>query len=202
MTMKLAARADFTRATYLPFETSAPNRNPRSLAEIAEVKDQATLSGQINTNLERYQDIMSALSKLDQTSSDLNKNPGEVAVSGAKVPGYGLTFDAYFKFEPSPTGKEQPVVAAELAEDGETVFTYRQETQGAETRLTATVFDRITGQEYQLAGPLNGVSEVTTNPKKSRVFDPRGDLRGDLGGGQSVDLGGDWYSGSWGTTPP
>lgn len=187
MNIRLIAKADFTKTAYLPFETASRDSNPRSLAEIAEAKDQVDFSNNINTSLEHYQNVVSELSQLDQKTSDLNRLPGEVAVSGAKLEGFQPSYDAYFKFQPSHTGQEQPVVSAELAENGKTVFAFRQESWGAETKLTATVVDRVSGQEYKIAGSLNGMAKFTTAPKEERS--------------QSAS-GGDWIFGSYGTSSP
>lgn len=186
MNMRLIARADLTKSAYLPFEVSASNPAPRSLAQIAETKEQLLISDQLNAKLQRYEDIVSVLSREDQKRSDLNRIPGEVAVSGAKIEGHESSFDAYLKFQPLPAGQEQEVYSVELAENGKTVFTFNQKTEGRRTRVNATVVDPISGQEFRISGPLNGWAEVTRNPPESSTPRP----------------GGNWLSGSRGTTPP
>jgi len=145
---------DRSKRAYLPFRVESRHA-PNSLSEAQEAKNARDLVTSVNKEIERLDGWVDWIAGLDQSSQDLNPQPGKVAVLGAIASAYAKPVDGYADFQSASSGQlvaKQEVEKAELKINGKSQLDYSR------TGDSIEVFVRQNGADtgFLISGSYGG----------------------------------------------
>jgi hypothetical protein len=163
MNFSLIQTVDLTKNAYIPVGLASTGR-PTTIEQAKQEKADSEVAYVVNDRLEVGEQWLSWVAAKDQSAEDLNKQPGEVAVVGAKYK--ATTVDAVVRFQKNDRGIEQPISSAELVLNNVLALRFEQSdpSYSGSTSISLPANSNVGG--FLIHGAVGKPATVERTPKQ------------------------------------